>query len=53
MNELIDNAGKLRTLNVGIMKGSKVEHIAPSGTMVKGLMNDLFNYLKKKMRILF
>src|SRR5690606_23017203 len=31
--------------NVGIVKGSKVEHIAPSGSMIKGLMNDLFSYL--------
>ncbi len=46
MKDLIDKAGKLRTSNVGIVKGSKVEHIAPSGTMVKGLMNDLFQYLK-------
>lgn len=47
MNGLIDNAGKLRTTNVGIVKGSKVEHIAPNGTMVNGLMKDLFDYLKK------
>ncbi len=47
MNGLIDNAGKLRTTNVGIVKGSKVEHIAPNGTMITGLMNDLFDYLKK------
>lgn len=47
MNGLIDNAGKLRTTNVGIVKGSKVEHITPSGTMLKGLMKDLFEYLKK------
>lgn len=47
MNGLIDNAGKLRTTNVGIVKGSKVAHIAPSGSMVKSLMNDLFTYLKK------
>lgn len=47
MSGLIDNAGKLRTTNVGIVKGSKVEHIAPSGTMVNGLMKDLFQYLKK------
>lgn len=47
MNGLIDNAGKLRTTNVGVVKGSKVKHIAPSGTMVKGLMKDLFAYLKK------
>ncbi|NML69252.1 Fic family protein [Chryseobacterium sp. RP-3-3] len=46
MKDLIGKAGKLRTSNVGIVKGSKVEHIAPSGTMVKGLMNDLFKYLK-------
>ncbi|HMQ45084.1 MAG TPA: Fic family protein [Mariniflexile sp.] len=47
MSGLIENAGKLRTTNVGIVKGSKVEHIAPSGTMVIGLMKDLFGYLKK------
>lgn len=47
MNGLIDNVGKLRTTNVGIVKGSKVEHIAPSGTMVNGLMKNLFDYLKK------
>ncbi|OPC25365.1 cell filamentation protein Fic [Elizabethkingia meningoseptica] len=47
MNGLIDNPGKLRTTNVGIVKGSKVEHLAPSGTMVNGLMKDLFDYLKK------
>lgn len=47
MNGLIDNVGKLRTTNVGIIKGSKVEHIAPRGTIVNGLMKDLFEYLKK------
>jgi Fic family protein len=47
MNGLIENAGKLRTTNVGIVKGSKVEHIAPSGTMVNGLMKNLFEDLKK------
>lgn len=47
MSGLIDKAGKLRTSNVGIVKGSKVEHIAPNGTMVNGLMKDLFEYLKK------
>ncbi|WP_447642606.1 MULTISPECIES: Fic family protein [Chitinophagaceae] len=47
MNGLIDKAGKLRTTNVGIVKGSKVQHIAPGGTMVKGLVKDLFEYLRK------
>ncbi len=47
MHKLIDNAGKLRTKNVGIVKGSKVEHLAPNGSMVKGLLNNLFEYVKK------
>lgn len=47
MNGLMATAGRLRTTNVGIVKGSKVEHIAPNGNMVKGLMNDLFTYLIK------
>ena len=52
MNGLIEDSGKLRAKNVGIVKGSKVEHLAPSGDMVKGLMNDLFNYLKTDKDIL-
>lgn len=44
---LINDAGRLRTTNVGIIKGSKIAHVAPSGQMVKGLMSDLFNYLNK------
>lgn len=52
MNGLIDKAGKLRTTNVGIVKGSKVEHIAPSGAMVNSLMKDLFAYLKKDTDLL-
>lgn len=46
MHGLLDKAGKLRTKNVGILKGSRVKHLAPGGGMVRGLMNDLFNYLK-------
>ncbi|WP_299246277.1 Fic family protein [uncultured Aquimarina sp.] len=48
MDGLIDTAGKLRTKNVGIVKGSEVAHIAPGGNMVKGLMNNLFDYLKNE-----
>jgi Fic family protein len=47
MHGLIDKPGKLRTTNVGIVKGSKVEHLAPSGSMVNGLMKELFEYLKR------
>jgi len=46
MNGLIEQAGRIRTKNVGIVKGSKVEHIAPDGSIVNGLMKDLFRYLK-------
>lgn len=46
MQGLIDNPGKYRTKGVGIVKGSKVEHIAPSYKHVPYLMKDLFSYLK-------
>lgn len=52
MQGLLTNAGKLRTTNVGIVKGSKVAHVAPNGTMVKGLMKDLFEYLNKEKDLL-
>lgn len=45
MNGLIDNAGKYRTKGVGIVKGDKVEHIAPPAENVPFLMKDLFEYL--------
>lgn len=47
MKGLVQYPGKLRTSNVGIVKGAKVHHVAPSGSMVKALMKNLFNYLKK------
>lgn len=52
MKGLIEDAGKLRTKNVGIVKGSKVAHVAPSGAMVKGLLHDLFEYLKQDKDVL-
>jgi Fic family protein len=47
MTGLIDYPGKFRSKTVGILKGSKIAHIAPPGEMVKPLLIDLFNYLKK------
>jgi Fic family protein len=47
MNGLIEHAGRMRTKNVGIVNGSQVAHIAPDGSMVNGLIKNLFNYLKK------
>jgi Fic family protein len=46
MKGLIDSAGKYRKQAVGIVKGTKVEHIAPPHDNVPYLMKDLFEYLK-------
>jgi len=46
MSNLIEDAGKYRTQGVGIVKGTKVEHLAPPYENVKYLMKDLFKYLK-------
>ena len=52
MNDLIENAGKVRTKSVGILKGSIVTHIAPPGDAVKSLVKELFEYLKKNKDLL-
>lgn len=46
MKGLIDNAGRLRSSNVGIAKGSEITHIAPCSDMVRPLLNDLLKYVK-------
>ena len=48
MNGLIENPGEYRKQGVGIVKGTKVEHIAPPYKNIPYLMKDLFKYLKKK-----
>jgi Fic family protein len=52
MNGLIENPGKIRTKSVGILKGSKVTHLAPPGPLVKSLVKELFDYLKKDKDLL-
>ena len=51
MSDLIEDAGKYRTQGVGIVKGTKVEHLAPPYENVKYLMKDLFEYLKNPNEI--
>lgn len=51
LQKLIDNPGKYRKQGVGIVKGSKVEHIAPPFENVPYLMKDLFVYLKDKSEL--
>ncbi len=46
MQDLIDNAGLVRSSNVGILKGSKVSHVAPQPKMLPKLLKNLFDYLK-------
>ena len=46
MNGLIDSPSKYRKQSVGIVKGTKVEHLAPPFENVPYLMKDLFGYLK-------
>ena len=51
MAGLIERPGKFRNKGVGIVKGYKVEHIAPPAENVTYLMNNLFYYLKKNDEI--
>ncbi|QTD36457.1 Fic family protein [Polaribacter batillariae] len=51
MEDLIKNSGKYRNRSVGIVKGSKVEHLAPPFENVPYLMKDLFEYMKKSDEI--
>jgi len=46
MRDLIDEAGKLRSTNVGIIKGSAVSHVAPQADRLSHLMKELFRFLK-------
>jgi len=46
MKGLLDPIGKYRNQSVGIVKGEKLEHVAPPFQNVPYLMKDLFAYLK-------
>lgn len=51
LQNLIVNPGKYRNQTVGIVKGGKVEHIAPPYENVPHLMKSLFDYLKDKSEL--
>ncbi len=51
LQKLIDNPGKYRNQSVGIVKGSKIEHIAPPFENVPFLMKDLFIYQNDKSEL--
>lgn len=48
MSGLIEKPGEYRKQGVGIVKGSKVEHLAPPFDRVPSLMKDLFDYSKSE-----
>jgi len=51
LKNLIEKPGKYRNQGVGIVKGSKVAHVAPPFENVPFLMKDLFEYLKNTTEI--
>ncbi|UXR65349.1 Fic family protein [Bdellovibrio bacteriovorus] len=51
MQGLFKNAGKYRTGQVGILKGTKVSHVAPPAKNVPHLMGELFSFLQKDHEI--
>ena len=46
MRGLVPDAGRLRSGSVGILKGSRVSHVAPKPSLVLTLMQDLFSFIK-------
>jgi hypothetical protein len=48
MRGLVNEAGVYRKQSVGIVQGKKLAHLAPPYKNVPFLMNDLFEYLKRK-----
>jgi Fic family protein len=46
MKGLLDPVGKYRNQSVGVVKGDKLEHLAPPFQNVPYLMKELFGYLK-------
>lgn len=51
LHQLVEQAGKYRNKSVGIVKGSKIAHLAPPYTNVPFLMKELFEYLKEKSEL--
>lgn len=51
MKGLIESAGKYRAKGVGIVKGNKLEHVAPPHKNVSFLMKNLFVYLNDKVEL--
>lgn len=46
MQSLVDENGKWRTKDVGVLKSGHISHVAPPSKRVQALMLDLFSYLQ-------
>jgi Fic family protein len=46
MKGVLDNAGRYRTSQVGVLTGNKVAHVGPGYKLVPKLMGNLFQYLR-------
>lgn len=46
MQNLVSSAGCFRNKNVGVLKGSKVSHVAPKPNLVPELVQNLFNWAR-------
>lgn len=51
MKNLVDEAGKYRSKNVGVLAGTKVKHLAPKPSIVPELMGNLFEWIKKEKEL--
>jgi Fic family protein len=51
MQGIIPDAGRLRSTNVGILKGSHVSHVAPKPLLVPELMRNLFSFIKNDKKV--
>jgi Fic family protein len=51
MKDLVSGLGKFRTESVGILKGSKVSHIAPPANRVPELIENLLEFLKTEKEL--
>ena len=49
---LVDNAGQLRTSNLGIAKGDKIAHVAPPAHLIEEQLMSLLSYVKNDSDLL-
>jgi len=51
MDGLVEDAGRWRAGDVGVLRGSRVAHVAPPAHRVPDLMQDLFGFLRRRTEL--